>query len=200
MRAMLSLAVLLIAMAIVLMLATRQTRHDLDAVRSVTLRASENVPPRSFDAVEARALAARLHALLDVAQLPADELRQTAARAAAWAAALTPGTRDYHFVVNLRGAADELAAASTSADDPHRAAARRLLESAEIAPGAPGGGPPGTIGGVRDQLQNLQQSEVEKLRGAEQETPYRHGSTNREVGLGGRGSTRDAVGSRRRDW
>lgn len=171
MRAMLSLAVLLIAMAIVLMLATRQTQHDLDAVRSVTLRTSENVMPRTFDAVEARALAARLHALLEVAQPPVDELRQTAARAAAWAAALTPGTRDYHFVVNLRGAADELVAASSSATDPHRAAARRLLESAETAPGAPGGGPPGAIGRVRDQLQNLQQSRGEKLKEAEQEAP-----------------------------
>ncbi|MFI5143314.1 MAG: hypothetical protein ACHQQS_11135 [Thermoanaerobaculales bacterium] len=171
MRALLSLAVLLIAMAIVLMLATRQTRHDLDAVRSVTLKASENVAPQAFDAVEARALATRLHTLLEVAQLPVDELRQTAARAAAWAAALAPGTPDYHFVVNLRGAADELAAASSSATDPHRAAARRLLESAEIAPGAPGGGPPGAIGAVRDQLQNLQQSHAEKLHEAGQEAP-----------------------------
>ena len=171
MRALLSLAALVIALVIVLMLATRQTSRDVDAVRSVSLGTSEGVTPRAFDDREARALAARLRDLLDVAELPGDELRQAAARTASWAAALTPGTPDYHLVVNLRSAADELAAATDSLSDPHRTAARRFLDAAATAPGEPGGGPPGAIGGVRDQLQNLQQSRGEKLQQAEQEAP-----------------------------
>jgi len=171
MRAMLSLAALLIAMVIVLMLATRKTARDFDAVRSVNLASSESVTPRSFDAAEAHALVSRLRTLVDIAEEPIGELRQAAARAAAWAAALTPGTHDYHLVVNLRSAANELAAASTSPADPHRGAARRYLDAAESAPGEAGGGPPGAIGGVRDQLQNLQQTRGEKFHEAEQEAP-----------------------------
>ncbi|HUK13888.1 MAG TPA: hypothetical protein VLW17_11365 [Thermoanaerobaculaceae bacterium] len=171
MRSTLSLAVLLVAMAIVLLLASRQTRRDFDAVRSVSFAARENVAPRPFDAAEARRLVARLRSLADTPELPADELREAASRAAGWAAALAPGAPDYHLVVNLRGAADELVDATPSLSDPHRAAARRLLDAAEAAPGAPGAGPPGAIGGVRDQLQNIQQSQREKLQDVERQTP-----------------------------
>jgi len=171
MRSTLSLAVLLVAMAIVLLLASRQTRRDFDAVRSVSFAARENVAPQPFDAGEARRLVARLRSLADAPELPVDELREAASRAAGWAAALTPGATDYHLVVNLRGAADELVDAKPPLSDPHRAAARRLLEAAEAAPGAPGAGPPGAIGGVRDQLQNIQQSQREKLQDVERQAP-----------------------------
>jgi hypothetical protein len=171
MRATLSLAVLLIAMVIVLLLATHQTRKDVNAVRSITFAARENVSPVAYDAEAAHALADHLHDLLDVSDLPADELHNATARTAGWAASLTPGTRDYHFVVNLRGAADELAAASSSLDDPHRAAARRLLETAEIGPGVPGGPPGGPVGAVRDEIQNLQQSHNEQLQQVEKQAP-----------------------------
>ena len=67
----------------------------------------------------------------------------------------------------LRGeyasAADELRTSSTSLSDPHRMRARQFLERASAPPGSPGGGPPGPIGGIRDQLQNLQQRHNEQI-------------------------------------
>ncbi len=169
MRSIFTLAGLLIVMVVVLILATRQTRRDLDAVRSVTLATGGDTAARPFDPAEASRLAQRLRDLAEWPQPPQDELREAAARAAGWAAGLAPGTAEYHLAVNLRGAADELRAASESPADPHRAKARRLLDQAESRPGSPGGGPPGAIGGVRDKLQDLQQSHQEQLQDVERE-------------------------------
>ena len=171
MRSTLGLVMLLVVMAVVLILSTRQTQHDADAVRSVKLGTSENVAPRAFDRAAADRMADRLRGLLSQADLPLDELRSAEEEAAGWAAGLAPGTFDYHMAVNLRGAAGELAAAAPSLDDPHRVRARQLLQQAETAPGQPGGGPPGAVGGLKDQLQNLQQSHQEKLTEVEKEKP-----------------------------
>jgi hypothetical protein len=170
-RSTLGLVVVLIATVIVLILSARQTRRDVDAVRSVNLAAGENVTPRTFDRAAADRMADRLRGLLSQPDLPLDELRGAAAEAAGWAAGLTPGTFEYHMAVNLRGAAGELLAASPALDDPHRARAKQLLQQAETAPGQPGGGPPGAVGGIKDQLQNLQQSHQEKLQEVEREKP-----------------------------
>ena len=169
MRSTLGLVALLIAMAIALLLAARQTRRDVEAVRSVTFTTQPDVAARAFDVKAADRLAARLRLLADQPQLSLDELREAAAVAASWTAALTPGTFDYHMAVNLRGAADELAAASASLSDPHRTRARQLLDQAQTPPGSPGGGPPGAIGGVRDQLQNLQQHRQEQVQDTDRE-------------------------------
>ncbi len=91
------------------------------------------------------------------------------AKAAGWAAGQAPGSAAYHTAVNLRVAADELLAASDSLPDPHRAAARRLLAAARSTPGAPGGGPPGAVGGLRDKLQEIQQSHREQLQQNDQD-------------------------------
>ncbi len=171
MRSILGLVVLLVALVIVLILYTRQTRNDMEAVRSVNIGAAENVPARPFDRAEADRMTERLRGLIRQADLPFDELREAAARAAGWAAGLAPGTFEYHMAVNLRGAAGELMAASSSLDDPHRARAGQLLQQAETPPGEPGGGPPGAVGGIKDQLQNLQQSHQEKLTEVEKQTP-----------------------------
>ena len=169
MRSTLGLVALLCAMAIALLLAARQTRRDVEAVRSVTLTTQPEVAARAFDVKAADRLAARLLLLTDQSQLPFDELREATALAASWTATLAPGTFDYHMAVNLRGAADELTAASTSLSDPHRARARQLLDQAQTPPGSPGGGPPGPIGGVRDQLQNLQQHRQEQVQETDRE-------------------------------
>ena len=169
MRSILTLAGLLIVMVIALLLATRQTQQDVDAVKSVTFAIKSDAAPQSFDAAAASRLAARLGELADQPRLPTDELRESAAKAAGWAAGLAPGSAEYHMAVNLRGAADELLDASDSPSDPHRVAARRLIESAKGGPGAPAGGPPGAIGGVRDKLQDLQQSHREQLQDTERE-------------------------------
>jgi hypothetical protein len=168
-RSLFTLAGLLVVMVVVLVLATRESRQDLDAVRSVTLGTQSDAEARPFDAEAATALARRLVELAEWPQPPHDELRDAAARAAGWAAGLAPGTSGYHMAVNLRGAADELLAASESLDDPHRAKARRLLGQADAAPGRATGAPPGPIGGIRDRIQDLQQSHQEQLQETEQE-------------------------------
>ncbi len=167
MRSIFTLLGLLIVMVVALVLATRQTHRDVETVKSVTFALPSDATPRPFDAAAATRLAGRLEELAGQEQLPADELREAAATAAGWAAGQTAGTQEYHTAVNLRGAADELLAASDSLADPHRAAARRLLAAAEAAPGTPGGGPPGAIGGLRDKLQEIQQSHREQLQQAD---------------------------------
>ena len=169
MRSIFTLAGLLIVMVVVLILATRQTRQDLDAVKSVTFATQNDAGARPFDDLAASRLAQRLRDLAGQPQLPLDELREAAARAAAWAAGLAPSTADYHTAVNLRGAADELLAASESLTDPHRVKARRLLDQAEAVPGSPGGAPPGPIGGIRDKIQDLQQTHQEQFQETERE-------------------------------
>jgi hypothetical protein len=168
-RSVFGLVALLIAMAIALLLAARQTRRDVEAVKSVTFTTQLGVTPKAFDIKAADALATRLRLLADQPELPIDELRDAAAQAAGWTAALQPGTFDYHMAVNLRGAADELMAASSSLSDPHRARARQLVDAAVTPPGRPGGGPPGAVGGVRDQLQNLQQHRQEQVQETDRE-------------------------------
>jgi len=169
-RSLLSLAVLLIAVVIFLVLSARQTRQELEAVKTVTL-ARENVAAQPFDVREAGRLAARLRVLCDQAELPVTELEQVAARAAAWAAGLTPGSTDYHAAVNLRGAAGELLSASPAADDLHRVSARRHVAEAMAAlSGSPPQGGQG-VTGLRDQIQNLQNAEREQLRQVEREKP-----------------------------
>ena len=169
MRSLFTLAGLLVVMVVVLVLATRESRRDLDAVRSVTLATQSDPEARPFDADAATALARRLAELAEWPQPPHDELREAAARAAGWAAGVAPGTAEYHMAVNLRGAADELLAASEPLDDPHRAKARRLLGQAEAAPGRAAGAPPGPIGGIRDRIQDLQQSHQDQLQETERE-------------------------------
>jgi hypothetical protein len=168
-RSIFTLVGLLVVMVVALVLATRQTHHDVEAVKSVTFALPSDAAPQPFDAAAATRLAGRLEELSGQAQLPAGELRGAVAKAAGWAAGQAPGTAAYHTAVNLRGAADELLAASDSLADPHRAAARRLLAAATAAPGTPGGGPPGAIGGLRDKLQEIQQSHREQLQQNDQD-------------------------------
>jgi hypothetical protein len=166
-RSTFGLVALLVVMAVVLLLTAHQSRRDVEAVKSVTLATETDAEPATFDAPAARRLLTRLGALVDQQQLPLDELRAAAEQAARWAAALSPDTFEYHMAVNLRAAADELAAASASLSDPHRARARRFLEQAQTWPGSPGGGPPGAVGAIRDQMQNLQQRHQEQLQDVE---------------------------------
>ncbi len=169
MRSIFTLVGLLVVMVVALVLATRQTHHDVEAVKSVTFALPSDAAPQPFDAAAATRLAGRLEELAGQAQLPAGGLRDAVATTAGWAAGQAPGTAPYHTAVNLRGAADELLAASDSLADPHRAAARRLLAAARSAPGAVGGGPPGAVGGLRDKLQEIQQSHQEQLQQNDQD-------------------------------
>ncbi len=90
--------------------------------------------------------------------------------AAGWAAGTTPGTPPYATAVALRGAADELLQASVDGDS-HRVRARQLLDRAGEALTGTTSMPGGPAGGIRDQLQNMQYSQQEKLREVEREAP-----------------------------
>ena len=171
MRSIFTLAGLLIVMVVLLLLATRQTSRDLDAVKSVTFASQGDTQARTFDDGAAARLVERLRDLSEQPQLPSAELRDAARLSAGWAAGLAPGTAEYHLAVNLRGAAIELMAASDSLADPHRATARRLLEQAQGGAGNPPGAPPGAVGGIRDRLQDLQQSRQEQLQETEKDQP-----------------------------
>jgi hypothetical protein len=168
MRYAFGLVALLVVMGVVLLLSSSQTKHTIDDVKISAASLREDVAPRAWDARAAGAMLDRLTALLDTPEPPRDELADAAATAAGWAAATTPGSNPNHAAVKLRGAADELAQASPSPDDRHRATARRYLDEAKS---ALAGAPPNeldAIRGVRDQLENLQNSRREQAKDAEQ--------------------------------
>ncbi|HPW54722.1 MAG: hypothetical protein KA072_03470 [Thermoanaerobaculaceae bacterium] len=154
MRGSLGLVSLLIAVAIVVFLFNHQAKKDLQAVRTVTLASSDNLDAHTFDAGAARALSDRLRSLLEAPFLPADELRRVADTAASWAAGSHSGTAEHHIATCLRSAAVELMAAGPGADDTHRVAARRHLDSAATTTTTHRS--PDAVTGIRDQLQNIQ--------------------------------------------
>lgn len=169
MRYAFGLVALLVAMAVVLILSARQTKHDFDAARQAIPSLREAVAPAPFDALEAAQTASRLESMLDSAPLPHDELRDITARTAAWAAATQPGGEQYHAAVALRGAADELITSSRDAASPRRARARQLIAEAREALRGTTAMPGGPAGAIRDQLKNLQYSQQEKLGETERE-------------------------------
>ncbi|NCO69119.1 MAG: hypothetical protein GW878_01160 [Acidobacteria bacterium] len=168
MRQVLSLAGLLVVLLIVMVVYSRQTRQNVDAVKTVSLALREEVVGRPFDEAAAGRLAERLRQLCDVADLPVEELREASATAAAWAAGSAADSRAFHTAVKLRAAAVELAGASSASDDPRRRRARALVDQAM---GGSPGGPNGDIGRIRDQIQNLQTGRQEQLQDAERQTP-----------------------------
>lgn len=168
MRLALGLVALLVAMGVVLLLSSSHTQHTIDNVRVSAAALREDVPARAWDARAAGALLDRLAALLELAEPPAGELSEAAATAAGWAAATAPGSNPNHAAVKLRAAADELALASPSPDDRHRANARRALDEARA---ALAGAPPNeldAVRGIRDQLENLQSSRREQAKELDQ--------------------------------
>lgn len=156
MRGSLGLVSLLIAVAILVFLFGQHAKKDVQAVRTVTLTSAENVEARDFDADGARAMLARLRSLLDAPALPAEELRRAAGTAASWTAGTRPGTAEHHIATCLRSAAVELLAAGPLAEDAHRVAARRQLDSAAMT--AVTDRPPDAVTSIRDQIQNIQSS------------------------------------------
>ncbi len=172
MRWVLGFVALLLAMLVVLTLSSRTAKRDIDAANRAIPSLQEQAAPVPFDEGAARGMRDRLLSLLDSSPLPEDELRQAAAHAAGWIAATSPGTNPYHAAVALRSAADELLAASADPGDPHRGRARRFLDEASQSLGsAPAPMPGGPTGAIRDQLQNLQDSQRERYREIEKQAP-----------------------------
>ncbi len=171
MRAVLALVALLVAVAVVLTLASRKTSRTFEAVERVAPALSEDVPPVPFDEEEARRVAAQLDAFASTATLPRDELAEVAARCAGWAAATTPGSGAYRAAVKLRAAAGALLAAGPEPTDPERRRARRLLAEAREALASPAAQPGGPVGAIRDQLENLTTRHREELQGGGEGIP-----------------------------
>ena len=163
MRSIFSLITLLLALVIVMLLFSRQAKHDVSAVKSVTFVQTTGESPRAYDAPEADRLIARLRSVCDLAELPKDEISEAAKTAASWGAATTPGSAEYHTAVKLRSAANELLASSESPSDAHRAAARRLLDEAANPPGSPGAQPRSAVQGVRDQMETIKNQQREQV-------------------------------------
>ena len=156
MRSSLGLVGLLITVAIVLYLFGQQAKKDIQEVRTVSLAVQDPTGGRPFGTDASRAMLDRLRSLLDAPTLPAAELQQAADTAGSWVAGSPSGTADNHIAVSLRSAALELLAAGRAFDDPHRAAARRHLDSAAMS--IVTNRPPDAVSGIRDQLQSIQNS------------------------------------------
>jgi hypothetical protein len=167
MRLAFGLVGLLVVMGIVLWLSSANTQRTIENVRVGAASLREDVTPRTWDARAAGVMLDRLAAFLDEPGPPREELAAAATTAAGWVAATAPGSNENHAAVKLRSAADELALAGAASDDRHRVTARRHLDDARA---ALAGVPPrelDAIRGVRDQLENLQNSRREQA----QETP-----------------------------
>jgi hypothetical protein len=167
-----SLIGLLIVVALIMVMFARKASHDFDAVRTVAIGLPKTAEPRAFDAPAARQLAVRLRELLTVSELPAEELRQASATAASWTAGATPGTAEHHMATKLHSAAAELLASSDSLEDAHRGAARRHLDDTGTLsmPSGASGAPANPIGGIRDQLENIQSRERERYQQTDKDT------------------------------
>jgi hypothetical protein len=170
MRSVFGLIALLIAMAVVLMLAARQTHRVMRQANAPIPSLRENVAPRPFDRAAAESTVSQLESLIDEPAPGEEELLGIRETAAGWAAATQPGTGEYRCAVKIRQAADALLGAGRG-DDAGRTNARRLLADARAALASPAARPGGAVGAIRDQLENLQQSQREKIEDAERQAP-----------------------------
>ncbi len=171
MRAILGLLVLLVAVAVVLTLSARKTEQSFEAVQSVSPTLRESTEPLPFREEAARELAERLRELSGVVELPRQELAEAAATCAGWTAATTPGTAAYRASVKLRAAADALLAAGPTEGDPERRRARQLVQEALEALGSATGTAGGSVGALKDQLENLATRHREQLQEGSESLP-----------------------------
>jgi len=169
---------MLIAVGFFLYLGARDATSSLDAVTAVasTLRESD-VDASALD----RRMAGEIISAMEVLQAEPEtisdhlaELKVFAATAASWAeAAATPST-ELHLAVAIRGAAGELRGYALTPSDVRLMRAHRLLEAARstlegVGDGGAGDGPGLAVGGVRDRIDNLQQSHQERIQEVDEE-------------------------------
>jgi len=160
------LIVILLALAIVLLLRSHEAARSEEAVVRVSGRLREaGVDGEAFDREAASRAVTTLTAVArGERDATADELAAIAARAARWAEGAPTPSAELTAAVAIRTAADELRQFALNGGETHRSAARRQLMRARDAlagGGSTRGG--GSVQGVRDRLQNLQQSEREHI-------------------------------------
>ena len=169
--------VLILAVGFVLYLTGLDVTSSTDAVKAVASDLREaNVEGADFDRDQATDMIDAMAMRLGAPELLADsveELKTFAAAASAWARAAEPG-EELHAAVLIRRAAGELRAYALQPDDRHLMRARRCLEAARSTVDGHGHGPgvdggPGlAVGAVREQLDNLEQSQRERHQEAEE--------------------------------
>jgi len=162
----------LVAAGFALYLAGRDTTSSFDAVNAAGDDLRETGVAGNELEVET---ATRMLNLMDgLLEFPDDvrdhvqDLRNIADTAASWAAAAEPASRELHIAVCLRGAAGALRAHALRPSDAHLLRARRHLDQArsslEGLTNVDSTPPPHlATDGLRDQMQNLEQAQREKL-------------------------------------
>jgi hypothetical protein len=163
----------LIAAGVVLYLQTRRATTGLEAVEQVAVQLRETgVTGRSLERDSAERMLRALTALVDAPdRVPAhlEDLRTFGETAASWARDAPAPSPELRTAVALRGATVELRGYATDEDPGRLARASRELDRARAAlAGEPGSGTAATEG-VRDQLDNLQRSQQERLQRLDEE-------------------------------
>ncbi len=155
--------VVLIAAALVLMLRGREAVEAQRSVNRITGDIHEaGVQAAPFDEEEARRVMERLQ---DMArgrgELSQEELDGIVRRTASWAEGAPTPSAELTVAVALRKAAGELRQFLLDSNDWHLRTARREIARARRA--LAGETAQGGVEGLRDRLQNLQESERERL-------------------------------------
>jgi hypothetical protein len=162
---------LLMAAAYGLYLSAKDATTSLDAVAKVAANLrEEGVVGSSVDRDQAQRMIAAMNDLLETPETitdHVDDLKVFAETTAAWAQAAPSPSHDLHLAVSLRRAAGELRSYALRSSPVHLMRARRYLDESHgsLAGGTPGAGGPGpglATGAIRDQLNNLQQSQQEQ--------------------------------------
>lgn len=165
------LLIVLIAAAVVMYLNARTARESMEAVHDIALTLREEGV--SGLALDPRTAALTVTALEELLAQPdripdrSAELAAVAAVAAAWASGAEVPSGELRFAVAVRSAADELRAYALRPSRLRLGAARGHLDRARAVLEGAGGG--GAVGGLRDQLENLDRARQEQHQRLEEE-------------------------------
>jgi hypothetical protein len=166
------LVLVLIAAAVVMYLNAHSAKSALESVTNVAVDLREaDATAAGFDSTQARRVLSALESLAaqpEQAASHVDDLQAIAARAADWARGAPVPSTELHAAVCLRSAADALRAYALRPSAAPLATARDKLAEAR---GALAGqvGRPGAIGGLEDQIENLDRAHQEQLQGLDEE-------------------------------
>jgi hypothetical protein len=161
----------LLAAGFALYLTGRDALTSIDAVSAVADGLREDREGSSgLDPSSAEQMITAMESLLEAPETigeSIDDLRTFADTAASWAAAAPVASRELHVAVSLRGAAGDLRAHALNPSPTHLMRARRRLSSARstLSSWRSGDEPTEPVlvtDGLRDQIQNLEQSHREQ--------------------------------------
>jgi len=168
----LAIVLLLLGAGFLMYLQMKDTQQSFDAVERVAddLR-EDGVSGSTIDHEVARRMVVALEDLVQRPQDAAsriDDLRTISDTAASWAETAPTASSDLRLAVSLRAAAAELRTYAMHANGMQLTLARNRIADARAA--LDGEVPPeGAVGGIRDRLDNLQQSQREQYQGLEEE-------------------------------